>query len=161
MAHHTLKGRYTSGLGTPENLTESQVAAILGLWQVASVTSTVAQAFSSAGVIKFQIVTTSGHGIDANVSNWRLTVSVEGTYLLTFDCVVSNAFDGSPTIYARVNGGTASYCGYGPGAIPLGPFHFHVVVPLAANDYVDLVVYPTAGFTGALHHLHCTLLRVA
>jgi len=163
MPHNTLKGKYTSGLGSPENLTESQVATILGLWQAASVTSTHAQSFGSAGLIKFQNIVPAGigYGITVDIQQWRLTASVAGVYLLTFDCVVSHIFDGNPTIYARVNGGTASYVGYGPGPILPGPFHFHVLVPLSALDYVDLVVYPTPGAVGTLHHMHCTLLRVA
>jgi len=163
MPQNTLKGRYTPGLGNPENLTQSQVATILGLWQVASVNSTQAQSFSSAGVIKFQSIVPAGisYGITVDIPHWRLIASVAGVYLLTFDCVVSDAFSGSPTIYARVNGGTASYSGYGPGPIPLGPLHLHVLVPLSVSDYVDLVVYPSAGDTGTLHHVHCTLLRVA
>ena len=156
----TLKGRIAAGTGAPENLTAAQAATLLGIWQVAGVYSTQLQTFNAPEVIEFQNAASggSGHGITIDTVNWRLTVSLAGVYLLTFDCEVPSDLS-NITIRARINGMNVSSAAYGPATFPLGMLHVHFLLPLLANDYVDMFIEP-GGF-GGINHVHYTLLRVA
>jgi len=156
----TLKGRIAAGTGAPENLTAAQAATLLGIWQVAGVYSTQLQTFNAPEVIEFQNAASggSGHGITIDTTNWRLTVSLAGVYLLTFDCEVPSDLS-NITIRARINGMNVSSAAYGPATFPLGMLHVHFLLPLLANDYVDMFIEP-GGF-GGINHVHYTLLRVA
>ena len=157
----TFKGRIAAGTGVPENLTAAQVATILGLWQVAGVYSTQIQMINVAAVVKFQSATSggSGHGIVIDTVNWRLTVSLTGVYLLTFDCQVGDDFSFGSIIRARVNGVNDPSAVYGPATFPLGMLHVHFLLSLAASDYVDVYVEPAD--VGGFNFVHYTLLRVA
>ena len=157
----TLKGRYAAGTGVPGDLTAAQAATILGIWQVAGVYSTAIQVFDVAAVVKFGGTASggSGHGITTDFTNWRLTVSLTGVYLLTFDCQVGDGFSFGSIIRARVNGVNDPSAVYGPATFPLGMLHVHFLLSLAASDYVDVYVEPAD--VGGFNFVHYTLLRVA
>jgi len=157
----TLKGRIAAGTGAPENLTAAQAATILGLWQVASVYSNATQVFGGSGsLVAFAdaVPGGSGHGITIDIPNKQLIVSLAGTYLLTFDCVVTGEF-ANASLSAVVGGVDVPSSGYNYTTFKVGMLHAHFVLSLLSGNTVSVRI--STADVAAVDTAKYTLLRVA